>query len=180
MSNVLIGIIGVILFIGLALAGALILGDDFRSSKSSTIAAAMISQVDQIAKAQQMYTLKLGQPYSGNAAGLIPRFLKTVPANPSGAGLHNFIFTSVDGAVFDGANQYMIVVGIDAGSGVGGENQQVRDICLAAAEQAGMNTANGIPTYPTIASVPTQTGCLKLTQNNNMLLGKFYYIFQKL
>ena len=180
MSNVLIGIIGVILFIGLALAGALILGDDFKASRSSTVAAAMISQVDQIAKARQMYTLKLGQPYTGNAAGLVPRFLKTVPINPSGTGLHYYIFTSADGAIFDGANQYMILVGIDAGSGTNGDNQQVRDICMAAAEQSGMDVSAGIPTYPSISSVPTQSGCLKIRQDSNMLLSRYYYIFQKL
>jgi hypothetical protein len=180
LSNVLIGIIGVILFIGLALAGALILGDDFKSSRSASVAAAMISQTDQIAKARQMYTLKLGQPYAGNAAGLVPRFLKTVPTNPSGAGLHLFIFTSADGTVFNGVNQYMVLIGIDAGSGTNGDSQQVRDICLAAAEQSGMNVSAGIPTYATIAAVPTQSGCMKLTQTNGQVLSQYYYIFQKL
>ena len=180
MSNVLIGIIGVILFIGLALAGALILGDDFRTSRSASIAAAMTSQIDQIAKARQMSVLRTGQQYAGSPSGLIPRFLKVVPTNPSGAGLHNFLFTNASGTVFDGADQYMVLVGIDAGSGTTGVNERVRDICLAAAEQSGMDVSAGIPTYPTITSVPTQTGCLKLTANNNMLLAQYYYIFQKL
>ena len=139
----------------------------------------MISQIDQMAKARQMYVLKTGQPYAGNPAGLIPRFLKTVPSNPSGTGLHNYLFTNASGTVFDGADQYMVLVGIDAGSGTGGDNQTVRDICMAAAEQSGMNVASGIPTYANIVDVPTQSGCLKLTRNNNMLLSQYYYIFQK-
>ncbi len=85
MSNVLIGIIGVILFIGLALAGALILGDDFRSSKNETAAAAGIQTIAQIAAAANMRNLKLGAPVpAGAASQLVPRFLKTVPNNPTG------------------------------------------------------------------------------------------------
>lgn len=87
MSNVLIGIIGVILFIGLALAGALILGDDFRSSKSSSSAATTVAQLQQIVAAINMSNLKTGTPllattYDTNTTLLIPRFLKVAPVNP--------------------------------------------------------------------------------------------------
>ena len=85
MSNVLIGIIGVILFIGLALAGALILGDDFRSSRADTAAAASIQIISQVAHAASMRNLKLGTPAaSGGLAPLVPRFLKSMPTNPTG------------------------------------------------------------------------------------------------
>ena len=90
MSNVLIGIIGVILFIGLALAGALILGDDFKSSKSDSDAAAIISQMGQASQALAMYELKTGQRYpdftniQDNDARLIPRFLKKAPEGRGG------------------------------------------------------------------------------------------------
>lgn len=79
MSNVLIGIIGVILFIGLALAGALILGSDFMDASSSSKAAAHISQISQIAHAASMYELKTGRqlPSSSSPNVLVPRFLKT-------------------------------------------------------------------------------------------------------
>jgi hypothetical protein len=85
MSNVLIGIIGVILFIGLALAGALILGDDFRSASNSTLGATLMSQIKQAADAAEMRRLKLGVstiPSTGTEF-LVPRFLKTAAVNPT-------------------------------------------------------------------------------------------------
>ena len=83
MSNVLIGIIGVILFIGLALAGALILGDDFRSASNSTKASIAVANLNQVAQAATMYALKTGAPYSQNPiAGLSPRFLKVSALTP--------------------------------------------------------------------------------------------------
>jgi len=60
-SNVLIGIIGVILFIGLALAGALILGDDFRTATSSSKAAAVTQTMQQVVAAANMFQLKKGR-----------------------------------------------------------------------------------------------------------------------
>jgi hypothetical protein len=85
MSNVLIGIIGVILFIGLALAGALILGDDFRSASNSSKAAALASQMKQMVDAAEMRKLKLGVALtpSTDASFLVPRFLKSMPVSPT-------------------------------------------------------------------------------------------------
>lgn len=86
MSNVLIGIIGVILFIGLALAGALILGDDFRSAGNDSKAAIVQSQLKQVADAAVMARIKTGRPVMAGqvdaTSPLIPRFLKTPPTNP--------------------------------------------------------------------------------------------------
>jgi hypothetical protein len=84
-SNVLIGIIGVILFIGLALAGALILGDDFRTASNSSQAAALMSQMKQAADAIDMWKLKTGNAYAPaiETDWLVPRFLKTPAVNPT-------------------------------------------------------------------------------------------------
>lgn len=83
MSNVLIGIIGVILFIGLALAGALILGDDFKASSNSAQAAALMSQIKQAADAADMRKLKLGVSTTPSIETdfLVSRFLKTPATN---------------------------------------------------------------------------------------------------
>ncbi len=91
MSNVLIGIIGVILFIGLALAGALILGDDFRTATSDTQAAATAAQLQQVTAAVNMWKLKTGQSIVPNqsTAFLVPRFLKVQAVNPTKAGRAN-------------------------------------------------------------------------------------------
>ncbi|MAM84637.1 MAG: hypothetical protein CL472_08225 [Acidobacteria bacterium] len=90
MSNVLIGIIGVILFIGLALAGALILGEDFMTASASSEASAQLSTGRQIMNAIAMHDLKTGTPLGyrrsdgerTNLSDLKPRFLKDgTPSN---------------------------------------------------------------------------------------------------
>ena len=63
MSNVLIGIIGVILFIGLALAGALFLGPRFQESTNNSKAAAAVQGVAQVASAIAMYETQEGVSY---------------------------------------------------------------------------------------------------------------------
>jgi hypothetical protein len=103
MSNVLIGIIGVILFIGLALAGALILGDDFRSANADSKAAAIQQQLKQVADAATMARLKTGAPVLVGpvdaSSPLIPRFLKAPPVNPVGSviGGNGFVLISAIG-----------------------------------------------------------------------------------
>jgi hypothetical protein len=86
MSNVLIGIIGVILFIGLALAGALLLGDDFKSANNDTKAASIVQGLVQTASAVSMSNIKTGAPRTAEtlttSTTLIPRFLKAAPVNP--------------------------------------------------------------------------------------------------
>ncbi len=62
MSNVLIGIIGVILFIGLALAGALFLGPRFQEATTNSKAAASVQIMKQIADAANLYTVQEGTP----------------------------------------------------------------------------------------------------------------------
>lgn len=133
MSNVLIGIIGVILFIGLALAGALILGDDFRSSRSSSMAAAVVSQMQQVTAAVNMYQLKTGQimvsaSYPTNIATLTPRFLKSVPKGPVGDG-----FTTVDR---NGAGTALRVDHVYVPIGQVSD-AYARGACIAINEQAG-------------------------------------------
>ncbi|RYY05530.1 MAG: hypothetical protein EON55_26215 [Alphaproteobacteria bacterium] len=100
MSNVLIGIIGVILFIGLALAGALFLGPRFQEATQNSKASATVMVVDQIVNAARLYQLQEGQALPGNANGTTLAtttepshialigggYLKTVPANPVSMG----------------------------------------------------------------------------------------------
>src|SRR3546814_10250090 len=61
MSNVLIGIIGVILFIGLALAGALFLGERFLGTKTDSEAARFIAEGAQIANAYELFGIQEGR-----------------------------------------------------------------------------------------------------------------------
>ncbi len=85
MSNVLIGIIGVILFIGLALAGALFLGPRFQQSVSQSKASAMSGQVSQIANAISLRRLTTGATQASNDQTLTDAvnegYLKVKPVN---------------------------------------------------------------------------------------------------
>jgi hypothetical protein len=87
MSNVLIGIIGVILFIGLALSGAMFLGERFADSRNSSVGAATVQAVTQVASAISYSNtendVKVNAGY--NLDGLrTAQYLKSVPANPAG------------------------------------------------------------------------------------------------
>lgn len=66
MSNVLIGVIGVILFIGLALAGALFLGERFSNASNDAEAARVISEGAQINRAFELYQLNEGHMPDGS------------------------------------------------------------------------------------------------------------------
>ena len=83
MSNVLIGIVGVILFIGMALAGAVFFGplmkgsvDEGRASGTSQVLAATASAVS-----VRNRTLETRTP-SGSSVVLAPDYLDKTPLNP--------------------------------------------------------------------------------------------------
>jgi len=83
-SNVLIGIIGVILFIGLALAGALFLGPRFQQSTNNAKASAAIQAVSQVAQAAAMYRVSEGKTLSTVENSSVLKntgYLKQVPVN---------------------------------------------------------------------------------------------------
>jgi hypothetical protein len=61
MSNVIIGIIGVILFIGMAVAGAVYLGPQFRDSRIDAEAIGYLNQSSQISKAVESYSSDRGR-----------------------------------------------------------------------------------------------------------------------
>lgn len=85
MSNVLIGIIGVILFIGLALAGALFLGPRFQESTQNSQASALMSSLKQASDAAELRALDLGiatTPSTHVSFLTNGGYLKTAPTNP--------------------------------------------------------------------------------------------------
>jgi hypothetical protein len=85
MMNVLMGVIGVILFVGLAIAGALFMGDQFSNAGARTNAAVIVGQLQQMTQALEMYRLKTGiQTVNCQTVDfLVPRFLKVVPVSPT-------------------------------------------------------------------------------------------------
>jgi hypothetical protein len=146
MSNVLIGIIGVILFIGLALAGALILGDDFKSASRDTKVTRLIAQMQQISQALDMYALKKGVPFpeyvgTNGDARLEPRFLKTGYAEPEGGG-GPIIF------LFGGV-RYLVLGALSD------------DMCKGIQSQI-----TGSPTYPSVDGTVTLVGNVGCANHN--------------
>ena len=84
MSNVLIGIIGVILFIGLALAGAVFFGPRFQETNEMGKASKLVQSVKQVADAAILYEQKNGQKIPlGQINSLVDRgYIKTIPTIP--------------------------------------------------------------------------------------------------
>ena len=166
MSNVLIGIIGVILFIGLALAGALILGDDFLTASSSSRAVAELSRGKQIMHAVNMHDLKTGKKFgyrhedgSRSYPGeLEPRFLKSGSV-PTGWHFHS----NADGGV-------LAVRDLQA-------NDETREICLEAMRQSGQIPAESsdttIPSLSITEINSYKTGCSALSMGGN----PYYMLF---
>ncbi len=175
MSNVLIGIIGVILFIGLALAGALILGDDFGTASNSAKAATAISNLNQVAQAAAMYQLKIGSPYSQNPIeGLAPRFLKITTLKPVPE------FGIID---FRGQNGYPAGGGnpaYSAGMGAGTTPKNIA-ICNEVNQVAGIAPeADGGPPFAT--SVTHDMGCFRIKGSYGEITtdGGYLVIFKRI
>jgi hypothetical protein len=85
-SNVIIGIIGVILFIGLALAGASFLGGTLTDGRTQSDVAQIVTSGQQMATATRMYRVRTGSqlPNALNSASnlISAQILKAVPGNP--------------------------------------------------------------------------------------------------
>jgi hypothetical protein len=139
MSNVLIGIIGVILFIGLALAGALFLGPRFQESTNNSKASAAIQAVTQVTQASDMYQAQEGKSYTdvmlNGIDSLAPNYLKSVPAVQGGAAI-NFRTEIVGGTT--------IALAASTLSGTTGNTS--KSVCEAIAKQTTGDTV--VPSQP--------------------------------
>ncbi len=163
MSNVLIGIIGVILFIGLALAGALFLGPRFQESTNNSRASAAVQAVAQVANAANMYKVQEGKDFAGTATadisntttGLVGTYLKSVPANPTANG-GTITITAVNGT----ATRY-----VELGLG-----DNAKSICEAVNRQSGMSLT------PAASAGGTQ-GCYLKAATTNPVAAEQYVVF---
>jgi hypothetical protein len=166
MSNVLIGIIGVILFIGLALAGALILGDDFKAAGNDSKAAAVISQLQQVSNAIDMSEMKLGSPFMAGTAisTLTTRFLKAVPVDPTG------------GSTVVAWSETGLGSGVPAGMVVLPMSRNADAICSSIVQQTG--GAAAFPTVSAVVDLPkTSSGCFKAGASFNSFVTQTHYAF---
>ena len=182
MSNVLIGIIGVILFIGLALAGALFLGPRFQQSTNNSKASASVQAVSQVGNAANMANVQNGTTYQAAATNLDGSatslngtgFLKSVPTNPTGGGAITLV-TTAGAATGDAAYAVMPLTTNGAA------------ICAAIAKQSGMGTAfvttdaNGNDAVVSQASLPANpSGCIQASAAIGSLAKDGYYAFARI
>lgn len=86
MSQMFIGIIGIIVVVGLALAGAIFFGEQFQQSRSRARAAAALAVTSEIAfAAEAALAAEGGRILAGadiTAQLVTPGYLKAVPVNP--------------------------------------------------------------------------------------------------
>ena len=151
MSNVLIGIIGVILFIGLALAGALFLGPRFQESRNTSIAAAQVSAMKQLSDAVNMYAVQEGKNDLPQNSGTFVAALRTagyLKADVKDATGKNIDFWYSPTA----PGRRHVLIGA----------QDVK-ICEAVNKQAGIAT---MPTGTDLVDISGQLGCIKLPSDN--------------
>jgi hypothetical protein len=151
MSNVLIGIIGVILFIGLALAGALFLGPRFQESANTSKAAAISSSVAQVAQAVEMYRTQEGMdaPSTTTLSAIVPGYLKSMPPT-GGIGTANWYALDDDGDPA-GKTRWIVLSVVDDASG------RAKSACAAVAKNAGMATSAGLA--PVLQKPQGSFGC---------------------
>jgi hypothetical protein len=150
-SNVLIGIIGVILFIGLAIAGASFLGPRFSQSTNMSKAASVVSSMDQMANAAKMRKASVGATGpSGSPNYLVTEgYLKSVPANILDNVSSYFDFRDANG-YYTGSAAYALA-GLNAGK------QDHVGVCKEINRQTGVGGADGTP--PSAAAPVGRMGC---------------------
>lgn len=86
LSNVLIGIVGVVLFMGLAIGSAVFLGPKFEEAQAQSLASNAVQSVTTVASAVTNFHMSTGYTYGAgleNAQKIVTAgVLRSVPANP--------------------------------------------------------------------------------------------------
>jgi hypothetical protein len=167
MSNVLIGIIGVILFIGLALAGALFLGPRFQESTIASKASAWTQGQAQVAHAVNLMRLNEGSVVQADYTSMESMktlmvdsgYMKSVPVNP--AGIERYYVLRGPTGGFGGPATY-VMNGFFLG------NKDDERLCTEIARRAGITIpADGSP--PVLTAPVGQFGCFR---NNSGYAGE--------
>lgn len=173
MSNVLMGIIGVILFIGLALAGALFLGTRFQAATNDSRAAAVVQAVSQVAQASAMAMASGAELVTSSdpAPQLVARgYLKSVPLSPVSADRPTLLAATSGRS--DGTERPDVVVMFMGTETVGSDGDRV---CMAIGRQTGQITTP-VETSPRSTAVPAaQAGCFRKSgRTGNMNDASFF------
>jgi type II secretory pathway pseudopilin PulG len=158
MSNVLIGIIGVILFIGLALAGALFLGPRFQEATNNSKASAVVQANAQLAQAAAMYRVQEGREWDNTRPeGLMPSYIKAMPTNVT-SGQLGYGYRALDGNL---AISSTVAPGYST-TGWLPDDEAGRTLCGAIARQSGQTVgADGSP--PSAAAPQGTSGCIRIS-----------------
>jgi hypothetical protein len=154
-SNVLIGIIGVILFIGLALAGALFLGPRFQESTLNSKASATIQRVSQLGHATNLYEVQEGVKFMPSTGmpwqAMVPGYIKALPKDVTGTidlNWNETIPTPITYTV------------------LGGTVEEARSLCKAIVKQTQSLDAVPARTWnKTTMTVPSNAGCISINDD---------------
>jgi len=174
MSNVLIGIIGVILFIGLALAGALFLGPRFQDATANSTASASVAAATQIAHGLSLMQVTEGVDYDPSStvdSQLVAKgYLKS---QPTVAGSLAFISNDTVAPYTKGATvmnpRYSIVVFADGAKG--------ERICRSVVAQTGGDGKADLPT----TSTPSGTiGCIRYSGDSGFGMFTGYMVWVRI
>ena len=173
MSNVLIGIIGVILFIGLALAGALFLGPRFQEATQDSKAATFVQQATQVAHARALYRLQEGtDPTDFAETGVMPGYLKAKPVNPINPE-NNYNAIDVDGnwagPSGTGKPGYLVIAGIS------GDPAVAARICAAISKQTGSDV-DGPQEITSLTQITRSVACIKPTATIGVVAPNLYVV----
>ncbi len=176
MSNVLIGIIGVILFIGLALAGALFLGDRFSDTRNTSVGSATTQAVSQVANAVNLYNaeniVKVGAG-SDPSSLVATQYLKALPTNPGGT--TDLFFVNESGASLGDAS--LVIASLN--------RADARRVCGAIHRQtANAQSDVARDEFPIVGSADPLTagpvGCFMMSGDKNLLRTNEFYAFARM
>jgi hypothetical protein len=181
-SSVLIGIIGIALFIGIAVAGAVMLGPKFEDAQINSVSSNVLAAVSTVATAQNNYRFATGDGkggLTGNLSQLLDGgFLKEVPTNPSAVGTRpDFVDESgVDYANSPNQAEWsptMVLMSV-------GDDQE---LCTAIQRKVGTFSSNQV--VSTTASAPStgankNSGCFKTSGRSANIPSGSYVAYARL
>ena len=159
MSSVLIAIIGMALFVGIAIGGAVFLGPQFERSQDSAVAARVLGDLGEVASGTDAARLALGvnggstiaTPAAVSTAG----FLRQVPADPTGVGRtyalldeQGYQFANSPSQATWSPRYAMLSLASD------------KDLCTTVGRKAGM-LASGTVVSDSAASPTGASGCIR-------------------
>lgn len=164
MTNVLVGIVGVLLFIGLALAGAFFLGPRFQQAKQDSRAMSLTQMASQIVVAMEIKRNDDGTPMPARQSMTVlaqRAYLKALPSNPY-LGEGGWPFRALYSHDLHSSLYYADVVFLSIGHG-----EDTPAVCRSINRQSGIS-GDEIPVLPISSgsdigpAVSRPSGCFRM------------------